>query len=351
MPEGADLAVASVEPGTAASAAPAEEAAGTADPASGTAATPAPLPGTVALASTSSVVSASLPGTAGAASPSVVAPEDDPNTLAATVLSSGAPATGPPGASTALSSVANTAASPAAADVAEDPSTIGLAGSVTPDTETTSTDAAQILVKRQAPAGCLLYRYGTFATDLDIVQGIESVEIVQVVPLVSAVAANTVDLTVTCQGSLPEEVCTTISDPECLMAQETVCSPVQPSPDCLLVLRQAFNQSGLYCVNISLADANSLAVASTQVSVQAGRTSASAQVSLVVGLVLVAAALGAVVYTYRHVKYTPLRAVMSSGTSPRRWLPDRTSVRLFLRQAFGQGASGESSPLLSGHVI
>lgn len=33
-----------------------------------------------------------------------------------------------------------------------------------------------------------------------IAEGIEGVEIVEVVPLVSAVAENTVDLTVTCQG-------------------------------------------------------------------------------------------------------------------------------------------------------
>ncbi|XP_062976037.1 melanocyte protein PMEL [Elgaria multicarinata webbii] len=333
VPEGADLAVASAEP---ASAAPTEGAAGTMEPTSGTSATPAPpLPSTVALASAASLASASVP-----ASSSPAAPEEDPSTPAA-----------PEAPATALPSVASTPASPATADTTEDGSTIVLAVSIVPDTGTVATDMAQILVKRQAPAGCLLYRYGTFATDLDIVQGIESVEIVQVVPLVSAIAANTVDLTVTCQGSLPEEVCTTVSDPECLMAQETVCSPVQPSPDCQLVLRQAFNQSGLYCVNVSLANANSLAVASTQVSVQAGRTSSSAQITLVVGVVLVAAALGAVVYTYRRVKYTPLRAVMSTGTSPRSWLPDRATVRLFLRQAFGQEASGESSPLLSGSVI
>ncbi|XP_061471462.1 melanocyte protein PMEL isoform X3 [Rhineura floridana] len=234
-------------------------------------------------------------------------------------------------------------------DTVEDSATIELP--VLPDTRTVATEMIQILVKRQAPAGCLLYRYGTFATHLDIVQGIEGVQIVQVVPLASAIAENTVDLTVTCQGSLPEQVCTTISDPECLTAQETVCSPAQPSPSCQLVLRQAFNQSGLYCVNISLADANSLAVASTQISIQAGTTSGSAQIALVVGVVLVASALVAVAYTYRHVKYTPLHAVMSAGASPRSWLPDRTTVHLFLHKAFRQEASGESSPLLRGNVI
>ncbi|CAI5765619.1 Hypothetical predicted protein [Podarcis lilfordi] len=351
VPEGADLAVASVEPVNDASVAPAEDATDIADPATVATAAAASLPATTASASVSTAVAASLPGTVAPDSPSTAAPEGDPGTLAPAVLSPAASTAELPGASTTLLSVADTPLSPSVADAAEDAATIDLTVSVVPDAGTVATEVVQVLVKRQAPAGCLLYRYGTFETNLDIVQGIEGVEIVEVVPLVSAIAENTVDLTVTCQGSLPEQVCTTISDPDCLTAQETVCIPAQPSPDCLLVLRQAFNQSGIYCVNISLADANSLAVASTQVSIQAARTSGSAQIALVVGVVLVAAALGAVAYTYRHMKYTPLRAATSASTSPSSWLPDRTTVRLFLRQAFGQGASGESSPLLSGNVI
>lgn len=54
---------------------------------------------------------------------------------------------------------------------------------------------------------------------------------------------------------------------------------------------------------------------------------------------------------YRHLRHIPVRAMMSAGTSPRNWFPDRTAVRLFLGQAFGRRASGESSPLLSGNVI
>ncbi|XP_061471461.1 melanocyte protein PMEL isoform X2 [Rhineura floridana] len=350
VPEGADLAIASVEPVNDASVTSAEDAASTMDPVSVAAAGPASLPSTTAPPSVSmsaAEMSASLPGTVAPDSSSAMALENDPSTLAPMVLSPEAPTAVLPGAST-LPSVADTPLSPAAADTVEDSATIELP--VLPDTRTVATEMIQILVKRQAPAGCLLYRYGTFATHLDIVQGIEGVQIVQVVPLASAIAENTVDLTVTCQGSLPEQVCTTISDPECLTAQETVCSPAQPSPSCQLVLRQAFNQSGLYCVNISLADANSLAVASTQISIQ-GTTSGSAQIALVVGVVLVASALVAVAYTYRHVKYTPLHAVMSAGASPRSWLPDRTTVHLFLHKAFRQEASGESSPLLRGNVI
>ncbi|XP_015261358.1 PREDICTED: melanocyte protein PMEL [Gekko japonicus] len=331
VPEGADLAAASLEPVSVVSATSAEDASATIGPLSVSTAMPASLPGPVAPASSS-----------------IATPENDPNTTESTE-SPVLPTSVLP--SDTLSSAANTPASPATQDPTEDTATVDPTASRVPDTETVATNVVQVLVKRQAPSGCLLYRYGTFATNLDVVQGIESVEIVQVVSLTPSISENTVDLTVTCQGSLPEEVCTTIADAECLTAQQTVCSPVQPSPDCQLVLRQVFNQSGLYCVNVSLADANSLAMASTQVNIQAGRSPASAQATLVVGVVLVVGLLGAVAYTYRRVKYTPLRTAISAGTSSRNWLPNRTSVRLFLRQAFGKGASGESSPLLSGNVI
>ncbi|KAL8163858.1 UNVERIFIED_CONTAM: hypothetical protein K2H54_039644 [Gekko kuhli] len=331
VPEGADLAAASLEPVSVVSATSVEDASATIGPPSVSTAVPASLPGPVAPASSS-----------------IATPENDPNTTESTE-SPVLPTSVPP--SDTLSSAANTPASPVTQDPTEDTATVDPTASRVPDTETVATNVVQVLVKRQAPSGCLLYRYGTFATNLDVVQGIESVEIVQVVSLTPSISENTVDLTVTCQGSLPEEVCTTIADAECLMAQQTACSPVQPSPDCQLVLRQVFNQSGLYCVNVSLADANSLAMASTQVNIQAGRSSASAQMTLVVGVVLVVGLLGAVAYTYRRVKYTPLRTVIPAGTSSRNWLPNRTSMRLFLRQAFGKGASGESSPLLSGNVI
>lgn len=39
-----------------------------------------------------------------------------------------------------------------------------------PITGTVAGDVVQLLVKRQAPTGCVLYRYGTFATNLDIIR-------------------------------------------------------------------------------------------------------------------------------------------------------------------------------------
>ncbi|CAM4602349.1 unnamed protein product [Lepidochelys kempii] len=280
------------------------------------------------------------PGTSPPASASSVAnpPGTSPPTTASSVANP--PGTSPP---TTASSVANPPASVAgivantsleAADVA-----VGTADPATPE--------VLVLAKRQAPAGCVLYRYGTFSTELEIVQGIESMEIVQVAP---AVGESAVELTVTCQGSLPEEVCTTVLDPTCLTPQQSVCTPVPPAPACQLVLRQAFNQSGLYCLNVSLANPASLAVASTQVSIR-GAEPAAPRITLIVGLMLVAVALGTVSYAYRRVKYRPLPAGPARSPLPRAWLPDRAALRLFLRQAFSTVPTGESSPLLRGNVV
>lgn len=71
--------------------------------------------------------------------------------------------------------------------------------------------------------------------------------------------------------SLPREVCTVISDADCVTPMETICSEAAPSPDCQLILRQFFNDSGVFCINVSLTNDVSLAVASARVSVNVGR--------------------------------------------------------------------------------
>nr|XP_054505007.1 LOW QUALITY PROTEIN: melanocyte protein PMEL [Agelaius phoeniceus] len=208
------------------------------------------------------------------------------------------------------------------------------------------------LVKRQAPLGdvpCVLYRYGTFATQLDIVQGIESVAIVQVVP--EGGGGSSVELTVTCEGGVPSEVCTVVADAECRTAEAESCSAVSPSPPgCELVLRQDFNRSGLFCLNVSLANGNGLAVATTRVAV-GGAAPAGGHTTLFVGLVLVAAALGTAAYTYRRVK-SPLLSPASPPGRSRPWLsPNVPAVRRLLQRALGAAPSGESSPLLQGRSV
>ncbi|KAK2511793.1 Pmel [Columba guinea] len=198
---------------------------------------------------------------------------------------------------TAGATAGDTAASMAAAT-----SGAATGGTSGPTAVPEATAEPLVLVKRQAPAdeptGCVLYRYGTFATQLEIVQGIESVAIVQVVPVTAASGESGVELTVTCEGSPPEEVCTVVADAECQTAQAQTCSAVAAAPGCHLVLRQDFNGSGIFCLNVSLANANGLAVASARVAV-GGDVPAAGRTTLVVGLVLIAAALGTAAYTYR----------------------------------------------------
>ncbi|OXB51355.1 hypothetical protein ASZ78_012242, partial [Callipepla squamata] len=136
----------------------------------------------------------------------------------------------------------------------------------------TDPTADPLLPASVSPSGDALGTVAPTAAEGSVAaEGIESVAIVQVVPAAPEGNGNSVELTVTCEGSLPEEVCTVVADAECRTAQMQTCSAVAPAPGCQLVLRQDFNQSGLYCLNVSLANGNGLAVASTRVAVGGGR--------------------------------------------------------------------------------
>ncbi|KAJ8258488.1 hypothetical protein COCON_G00175000 [Conger conger] len=213
------------------------------------------------------------------------------------------------------------------------------------------------LAKRQAPempadSGCAIYRYGSFSTALNIVQGIESVEIVQVanVVMTAEVEQNAVDLTVTCQGSMPNEVCTVLSDADCATPLQTVCNEVTPAPECQMILRQFFNESGVFCVNVSMTNSVSLAVTSARVSVTMGSgSSTGGTVALVLGTLILAAVVGTIALAYKRFKqYRPLReeqAGTSVGSS------GRTSVPMLLWNLLSRQTPGESRPLLQGRVV
>ncbi|XP_078287586.1 melanocyte protein PMEL-like isoform X3 [Rhinoraja longicauda] len=243
-------------------------------------------------------------------------------------------------------------------------STVELATMVIQESETTAagTDEGLLLVKRQAleePAdNCLFYRYGTFATTINTIQSIESVEIVQISNVapgsVSEVQQNAVDFTVTCQGSFPTEICTVVLDADCINPQQTDCSEVVPADECQLILRQFFNSSGTYCVNVSMTNAVSLAVASAHVNVNptAGRTTNTTEVLVLVGMLLTVSIIGVVAIIYRKYKeYDRLHLNRSRVHSE--WIPDRALVNIFLRNMFSRQRSGvgENSPLLHGCVV
>lgn len=195
-----------------------------------------------------------------------------------------------------------------------------------------------------------------------------------------------------------------VADAECRTAQTQTCSAVAPAPGCQLVLRQDFNQSGLYCLNVSLANGNSLAVASTRVAVGGGRgmgwgrkgrgrCGAAAELLLppqerpqlpvaprspwgCCSLLLLWARLptptgergeglgqgggeghGDITASpplpsaCSRVKYSPLLPAAPPAPRPHSWLPPGAALRLLLRQAFGGAPSGESSPLLRANTV
>lgn len=213
------------------------------------------------------------------------------------------------------------------------PSSTGSVSRLLDDTDTI------MLVKRQVPLDCVLYRYGSFSLTLDIVQGIESAEILQAVP---SSEGDAFELTVSCRGGLPKEACMDISSPGCQPPAQRLCQPVPPSPDCQLVLHQILKGGlGTYCLNVSLADANSLAVASTQLVVP-GQEGSLGQAPLLVGvlLVLVAVVLASLIYRHRLKKQDSVSQTPHGSTHWLRLPPVFCARRL-----------GESSPLLSGQQV
>ncbi|EDL84820.1 silver homolog (mouse) (predicted), isoform CRA_a [Rattus norvegicus] len=220
--------------------------------------------------------------------------------------------------------------------LAHSSSTFTITGSVSRLLDDTDTI---MLVKRQVPLDCVLYRYGSFSLTLDIVQGIESAEILQAVP---SSEGDAFELTVSCRGGLPKEACMDISSPGCQPPAQRLCQPVPPSPDCQLVLHQILKGGlGTYCLNVSLADANSLAVASTQLVVP-GQEGSLGQAPLLVGvlLVLVAVVLASLIYRHRLKKQDSVSQTPHGSTHWLRLPPVFCARRL-----------GESSPLLSGQQV
>ncbi|XP_077386567.1 premelanosome protein a [Festucalex cinctus] len=226
-------------------------------------------------------------------------------------------------------------------------------GEVQTEVEADPAQVALVVVKRQAPevsADCMVYRYGSLATAVDVVQGIESVEIVQmsnVVSLATELVQNAVDVTVSCQGSLPSEVCTVVSDADCITPVETVCSAATPSPDCQMVLRQFFNESGIFCLNVSLTNDVSLAMASARVSVAvASGGSPAGTAAIILGVMVLACVVCCVGLMYRRFKqYQPLSEDNNGGSSA------VTSVPLLLWNMLMRQSPGESRPLLQGRVV
>ncbi|XP_058500173.1 premelanosome protein b isoform X1 [Solea solea] len=186
--------------------------------------------------------------------------------------------------------------------------TAGAKQTVTLTSQATVVGAA----KSDADGDCVIYRYGSFCTGIEVFEGIRTVEITKVdnaVTATSKMGKKVVDITVTCQGSFPREVCSVILDADCLKPIHTVCNTVEPSQECQLVLRHFFNYSGVYCINVSMSNDVSLAVTSSKfnIGISPG-VSSSGAIALLLGFLALVLVIGIVAYTYKRFKsYRPLK--------------------------------------------
>ncbi|NXQ95199.1 QNR71 protein, partial [Sagittarius serpentarius] len=130
-------------------------------------------------------------------------------------------------------------------------------------------------VEDNPDGGCHIYRNGYYRTGISVVEGILEVNIIQMtsIQMTESQAENSlVDFVVTCQGSLPTDVCTVVSDPTCQVSKSVACDPIIVTDECLLTVRRAFEEPGTYCINITLGDDTSQALASALISVNGGES-------------------------------------------------------------------------------
>ncbi|CAL8274952.1 unnamed protein product [Boreogadus saida] len=200
---------------------------------------------------------------------------------------------------------------------------------------------------------CVIYRYGSFCTGIQVIEGIEKVDIMHMDnALVPTTEKHVIDLTVTCQGSLPKEVCSVILDAECLRPLHTECNMVEPTKECQLVLRHFFNSSGVYCINVSMANDVSLAVASTKVSVHMDSSlSPTGAGALLLGVLAVALAVGTAAFSYKRFKvYRPLKEDLLPAEAQGSLAPACSGTTMFQNYLHRQGAV-DHCPLLQDRLV
>uniref|UniRef100_A0A3B3YCE0 PKD domain-containing protein n=1 Tax=Poecilia mexicana TaxID=48701 RepID=A0A3B3YCE0_9TELE len=165
---------------------------------------------------------------------------------------------------------------------------------------------------------CFRYAYGTFSGNITIVEPkppLRNRLNSRIVDVSAARVTNTdVSFRVKCLGSIPTSACTIVSDPSCSQVRNIMCDDVPPSSECEVRLRRRFLEPGTYCVNITLENSSSMALASTTITISksqdapAPKTSNTAQVVLTSSAVLVGVfAIVAYMVYRRHKVYRPIR--------------------------------------------
>ncbi|KAK2830226.1 hypothetical protein Q5P01_018157 [Channa striata] len=185
-------------------------------------------------------------------------------------------------------------------------------------TQKSNPTAQAFLRRRRLNNECFRYVYGSFNANITIIEPKDTLSRLpnsHIVGVSAARVTNTdVNFLVKCLGSVPTSACTIVSDPSCTQVHDIMCDDVPPSSECEVQLRRTFQEPGTYCVNITLENPSSLALASTTVTISksqdvpVSRTSNTTKVVLSSTFVLVAmfAFIAYVVYK-RYKVYQPIR--------------------------------------------
>ncbi|XP_058475998.1 protein QNR-71 isoform X1 [Solea solea] len=165
---------------------------------------------------------------------------------------------------------------------------------------------------------CFRFAYGIFMGNITIIEPkhkLNSQPNSRIVDVLAARVTKTdISFLVKCLGAIPTSACTIVSDPTCTHVRNIMCDDVPPSPECEVRLRRTFLEPGTYCVNITLEDSSSLALASTTVTINksqdapVSKTSHTTEVVVSSSAVLVAvfAFLAYLIYK-RNKVYRPVR--------------------------------------------
>lgn len=167
--------------------------------------------------------------------------------------------------------------------------------------------------------GCFRYAYGTFNGNITIVEPKHPLNSLRpssrIVDVSAARVTNTdVSFRVKCLGSIPTSACTIVSDPSCTHVHNIMCDDVPPSSECEVHLRRRFLEPGTYCVNITLENSSSMALASTTVTINKSQDLPVPKTPNTTGVVLTSSAVLVAIFSFiaylvyrRHKVYRPIR--------------------------------------------
>ncbi|XP_061695351.1 premelanosome protein b isoform X2 [Syngnathoides biaculeatus] len=221
--------------------------------------------------------------------------------------------------------------------------------------------AAVVLIAKRETKGkptdddCVTYRYGSFSADIQVVEAINKVEIIQMDNVMAkpGMNNNAIDLTVTCQGSFPKQVCSVILDAECFKPIHTRCNMVEPSKECQMVLHHFFNDSGIYCINVSMANDVSLAATSAKVNIHMGLgVSSSSIIAAVLGVMLLILCLAIVAFSFKRLKsYHQLKEDIRGAEDPQAGLCHRGPATSVLWKLLNRRGVVTQCPLLQHRLV